>query len=301
MYASILKTSLTSRNLGNSRTAKSPGPKSPAPWLIKALFLVLGLSLAGCGSDDAPSVLPDTPVENLYNNGLNALIAGDRDQAVLFFDEVERQYPYSRWATRAQIMGAYTYYTANRYDETIAALDRFIELHPANEDIAYAHYLRAISFYEQISDVERDQGMTKRALEALDVVAQRWPESSYARDAGLKIDLTRDHLAGKHMSIGRFYQKRQEYLPAINRFKIVVDFYQTTTHVPEALHRLAESYTAIGLTQEARAAATVLGHNYPGSQWYADSYELLTGKDVFFPDAEEEEEGFEDWVLSVFE
>ncbi len=296
MYASILKTPLTSCDLDYNRAARSPGR-----WLINALLLVLGLSLAGCGSDERPSVLPDTPVENLYNNGLNALIAGDRDQAVLFFDEVERQYPYSPWATRAQIMAAYTYYTANRYDETIAALDRFIELHPANDDITYAHYLRAISFYEQISDVERDQGMTKLALDALDVVANRWPESSYARDAGLKIDLTRNHLAGKHMSVGRFYQKRQEHLPAINRFKIVVDFYQTTTHVPEALHRLTESYTAIGLTQEARAAATVLGHNYPGSQWYADSYELLTGKDVYFPNAEEEDEGIGDWFLSVFE
>ncbi|MDX1401278.1 MAG: outer membrane protein assembly factor BamD [Kiloniellales bacterium] len=260
--------------------------------ILVASFFAAGLALSGCSSDDDLSVLPDTPVDVLYNDGLNALIAGESETAVKMFDEVERQYPYSKWATKAQIMAAYAYYKENKYDEAIAVLDRFIELHPAHEDITYAHYLKGVSYYEQISDVERDQSMTKLALESLEVVVDRWPKTSYARDAGLKIDLTRDHLAGKHMTIGRFYQQRQEHLPAINRFMIVLDNYQTTTHVPEALLRLVESYTALGLVQEARAAAEVLGHNYPGSEWYANAYELVTGKEVEFPGSEDEDDGF---------
>ena len=266
--------------------------------LLTALLLALGLALTGCSSDDDKfSVLPDTPVDTLYNDGLNALITGDSELAVKLFDEVERQYPYSKWATRAQLMAAYAYYRSDKYDESIAALDRFIELHPAHEDITYAHYLKAICYYEQISDVERDQSMTKLALASLEVVVERWPQTSYARDAGLKLDLTRDHLAGKHMSIGRFYQKREEYLPAINRFKTVVDSYQTTTHVPEALLRLVESYTALGLTQEARAMTEVLGYNYPGTEWYADAYELVTGVQVDYPGADK---GEGNWFTSLF-
>jgi outer membrane protein assembly factor BamD len=177
-------------------------------------------------------------------------------------------------------MNAYSHYLADKYDDAIIALDRFIDLHPGNRDIAYAYYLRAISYYEQIVDVSRDQRITQLALDSLQQVVQRFPNTEYARDASLKIDLTRDHLAGKEMAIGRYYLERDEHFAAINRFKTVIENYQTTTHVPEALHRLVESYLALGITQEAQMAAAVLGHNFPGSDWYRDSYGLLEGRDL---------------------
>lgn len=239
----------------------------------------LCLALWSCGSDDAPQYV-ERPVEDIYNSAMDSLLAGDYVEAATQFDEVERQHPYSAWATKAQLMAAYANYQENRYDDAVAALDRFIQLHPGNEDIAYAYYLRAICYYEQISDIGRDQKMTQLALENLQEVVRRFPESRYARDAELKIDLARDHLAGKQMEIGRFYLERGEYLAAINRFRIVIEDYQTTTHVPEALHRLVEAYLALGVTDEAQATAAVLGHNFPGSAWYADSYLLLTGVDL---------------------
>ena len=197
------------------------------------------------------------------------------------FDEVERQHPYSVWATKAQLMSAFAMYQGGRYDDAVIALDRFIDLHPGNpRDASYAYYLKALSYYEQISDVSRDQMKTLDANEALEEVMRRYPKSDYARDANLKLDLVRDHLAGKEMEVGRFYLKRGHYLAAINRFRTVVDEYQTTSHVAEALHRLAESYTAWGLTAEARENAAVLGHNYPGSEWYVDSYKIVEGVDV---------------------
>ena len=242
---------------------------------------VLCLLLWSCSwfEEEEPRYV-ETPVEDLYNNAMDSLLVGDYFDAARLFDEVERQHPYSTWAAKAQLMAAFTYYQGNKYDDAINALDRFIQLHPGNKDIAYAHYLRAISYYEQISDVGRDQKNTRLALDALEEVARRFPESRYARDVSLKIDLARDHLAGKHMEIGRFYLKQGEYLAAINRFQLVIQDYQTTTHVPEALHRLVESYLVLGVTDEAQATAAVLGHNYPGSPWYADSYVLLTGIDL---------------------
>jgi outer membrane protein assembly factor BamD len=241
----------------------------------------LCLSLWSCSlfEDDQPEYVEE-PVESLYNGAMNAMQAGNLIRAARLFDEVERQHPYSSWAAKAQLMAAYANYQDNRYDEAINALDRFIQLHPGNKDIAYAHYLRAISYYEQISDVQRDQRATKEALAALEEVVRRFPESRYSRDAALKIDLARDHLAGKHMDIGRYYLGQGEFLAAINRFQLVIRDYQTTTHVPEALHRLVESYLALGVTDEAQSTAAVLGHNYPGSIWYADSYVLLTGIDL---------------------
>ncbi len=242
---------------------------------------VLCLLLWSCSwfEEEEPRYV-ETPVEDLYNNAMDSLLVGDYFDAARLFDEVERQHPYSTWAAKAQLMAAFTYYQGNKYDDAINALDRFIQLHPGNKDIAYAHYLRAISYYEQISDVGRDQKNTRLALDALEEVARRFPESRYARDVSLKIDLARDHLAGKHMEIGRFYLKQGEFLAAINRFRLVIQDYQTTTHVPEALHRLVESYLVLGVTDEAQATAAVLGHNYPGSPWYADSYVLLTGIDL---------------------
>ena len=172
-------------------------------------------------------------------------------------------------------MGAYGEYMRNRYTEAIGALDRFIQLHPAHRDIAYAHYLRALSSYEQINDAQRDQRATEVAMTALQDVANRYPDTAYARDARLKIDLGRDHLAGREMNIGRFYQRQRLLNAAIGRYRRVVEDYQTTNHVPEALHRLTEIYLSLGLTDEARRTASVLGHNFPGNEWYRDSYGLL--------------------------
>jgi len=265
-------------------------------WSTSILFACAVL-LAGCGSTD-PDAYVERPVNQLYNSAINALEARRWSDAAEMFDEVERQHPYSVWATKAQLMAGYAHYQANKYPDALIALNRYIQLHPGNKDIAYAYYLKALSYYEQISDVSRDQGFTQRALTALNDIVKRFPRTKYARDAQLKIDLTRDHLAGKEMSVGRYYQKKRQYLAAINRFKIVIDKFQTTTHVPEALHRLAESYSAVGMKNEARKTAAVLGHNYPGNEWYIDSYALMTGKDVR---EKPEERGFLtrtwDWVF----
>ncbi len=249
------------------------------------LFVVaLVTLLSACASDDS-SVYVERHVDEIYNNAVDHLEQRNYATAAGLFDEVERQHPFSVWATKAQLMAGYAHYQSNNYDEAIIALDRFIELHPGNRDIVYAYYLKSLCYYEQISDIVRDQLATEKALQMLQEVTRRFPRSKYARDARLKIDLTRDHLAGKELEIGRYYLKRGHYLAAINRFRRVVDQYQTTTHVPEALHRLVEAYTAIGIVDEARKTAAVLGHNYPGSEWYSDSYSLAEG--VKRPDKEE--------------
>jgi outer membrane protein assembly factor BamD len=203
------------------------------------------------------------------------LRANRYQRAVDLYDAVEREHPYSTWATNAKLMAAYTEYHRNRYTEAIGALDRFIQLHPAHRDVAYAYYLRALSQYEQINDSQRDQQQTITAMNALQEVVNRFPDTAYARDARLKIDLARDHLAGREMHVGRWYQRQGLSTAAIGRFRRVVDEYQTTNHVPEALHRLTEIYISLGLTDEARRTASVLGYNYPGSPWYQDSYALL--------------------------
>ena len=255
--------------------------------------LAVSLALAACSSDDAPEYV-ERPVEDLYNAAMNTLLSGDFKQAARLFDEVERQHPYSVWASKAQLMGAYSHYQDNNYEDTVAALDRFIQLHPGNRDVAYAYYLKSLSYYEQISDVGRDQKMTMLALQSLEELQRRFPKSKYGRDAALKADLARDHLAGKNMSIGRFYQSRGHYVAAINRFRLVVQAFQTTSHVTEALHRLVESYLALGIIDEAKATAAVLGYNYPGSEWYADSYAMLTDAD------EEPEEKDDSWIAGIW-
>lgn len=260
---------------------------------VAAACLSLALLLGACSSDDEPEYV-ERPVEELYNQAMDTLLAGNAKAAAPQFEEVERQHPYSVWASKAQLMAGYSYYLENEYDSAINALDRFIDLHPGNRDVAYAYYLKALSYYEQISDVGRDQRMTELALESLTELQRRFPDSKYARDASLKADLARDHLAGKHMTIGRYYQERGYHLAAINRFRTVVEDYQTTTHVPEALHRLVESYLALGITDEAQATAAVLGHNFPGSDWYSDSYLLLTGLDL------RPEKNEESWIGSVW-
>ena len=247
--------------------------------LLLPALLLLPLAVAGCASssDEDPNVYVEAPVEQLYNQAMDAMLAERYEQAGKQFDEVERQHPYSVWATKAQLMSGYTHYLRDQFDDAIIAMDRFIQLHPSHRDTPYAYYIKAISYYAQIADVSRDQSLTERAMGALNEVVRRYPDSSYARDARVKIDLTRDHMAGKEMEIGRFYLRTEQYTAAINRFRRVVDQYQTTTHVPEALLRLTEIYLALGLKDEAQAAAAVLGHNYPGSDWYAESYGLMTG------------------------
>ncbi len=240
--------------------------------LRRPLALALGLlALAACASKEEEYV--ERPVEEIYNQAMDQLDKGNLGAAAKEFDEVERQHPYSAWATQAQLQAAYTNYEARKYDDAILALDRFIQLHPGHRNIAYAYYLKGLCYYDQIADVGRDQKMTQLALQSLSEVVTRFPTSRYARDAQLKIDLTRDHLAGKEMTVGRYYQKQGHFLAAINRYKVVVDQYQTTTHVPEALHRLVESYESLGLADEAKKVASVLGHNFPGSEWYIDSFE----------------------------
>ena len=215
------------------------------------------------------------PPERIYNEGVDALNQQRYVAANNQFDAVEQYYPYSSWAVNAQLMQGYTQYLQNHYTESIGTLDRFIQLHPAHRDIAYAYYLRAHNYYEQIADIQRDQKGTELAMAALQEVVNRFPDSAYARDARLKVDLTRDHLAGKEMEVGRWYEKQHLYEAAIGRFQRVVDDYQTTNHVPEALHRLTEIYLLLGLKDQARKTASVLGYNYPGSEWYEDSYNQL--------------------------
>lgn len=238
----------------------------------------LALAVSACSSGKEEYV--ERPAEEFYTEAMAAMEAEDFKKAADLFDEVERQHPYSQWATRAQLMSAYAYYQDMKYDDAVLALDRFIQVHPGNEQIAYAYYLKALSYYEQITDVRRDQKVTEQARDALAEVVRRFPESEYARDAKLKLDLTADHLAGKEMEIGRFYLRDHAYNAAIGRFRTVIERFQTTSHVPEALHRLTEAYLALGIKEEAQAAAAVLGHNFPGSEWYQDSYALLVDRNL---------------------
>lgn len=246
---------------------------------IIAVLLVTTF-VASCSKKGREERFVAREVGSLYNLGVTNLHRKNFGMAGAYFDEVERQHPYTSWARRAQLMSAYAYYQANDYDEAILAGERFISLHPGNSSASYAYYLIAISYYEQITDVGRDQRVTEQAMGALREVALRYPETAYAEDALLKIDLTRDHLAGKEMEIGRFYQKQKQFLAALVRFRNVIDDYQNTTHVAEALHRLVEVYLAIGVTEEAQQVAAVLGYNFPNSKWYKYSYSLLTGADL---------------------
>ena len=248
-------------------------------YLLSALILCLSVGLANCAKDEA-SIYLERSVEDIYNYAMDLLLDKDYHMAALTFEEVERQHPYSMWATKAQLMSSYAHYLDNNYDDSVIAAERFVSLHPGHDDTAYAYYLLGLCYYEQISDVGRDQKMTVKALEAFESVVRRYPTSKYSRDAELKMDLARDHLAGKEMEIGRTYQSLEFYVAAINRFRNVVERYQTTSHVPEALYRLTESYLALGVTKEAEVAAAVLGHNFPGSDWYATSYALLRERDL---------------------
>jgi outer membrane protein assembly factor BamD len=241
-------------------------------WLVAATLLSW---LAAC-SGDSKSAYIEKPVDDVYNQAMDQMVEKRYGDAAKTFEAVESEHPYSIWATKSQLMSAYAYYENGDYGQAIIEADRFIQLHPGNRDAAYAYYLKAISYYVQVVDVGRDQKTTELALKAFEDVIRLFPDSQYARDAKLKLDFTRDHLAGKEMEIGRYYLNKDLYLAAMNRFRTVVNEYQTTTHVPEALERLIECDLALGLTNEARRNAAVLGYNYPGSKWYIDGYELVT-------------------------
>jgi outer membrane protein assembly factor BamD len=245
--------------------------------LIVAAALGAVLVTSGCATrgrkGDTPYIARD--VDSLYATAKERLDRRDYKLAAALFDEVERQHPYSVWARRAQLMGAFAYYLDRDYQKSIDSAQRFLSVHPGNKDAPYAYYLVSLAYYEQIVDVSRDQRITQQALDALGELIRRYPDTRYAADARLKVDLVRDHLAGKEMEIGRFYQRRAQWLASVVRFRKVVDEYDTTTHVPEALERLTESYLALGVPEEAKKAAAVLGANYPGSQWYQRAYALI--------------------------
>ena len=265
-----------------------------SPWRWGGAVLLI--ALAACSSSKK-DVYIEKPVDDLYNKAMDALVDERYSDAAKTFEQVESQHPYSVWATKSQLMGVYALYENGNYDQAIIAADRFIQLHPGNREVAYAYYLKAICYYMQIVDVGRDQRTTELALRALDDVVRRFPDSKYARDAKLKLDFTRDHLAGKEMEIGRYYLNRGEYLAAMNRFKRVIDNFQTTTHVPEALERLVECDLGLGLIKEAKENAAVLGYNYPGSRWYQDAFALMTGSDG---PAEAREGWFGQLVSNIF-
>jgi outer membrane protein assembly factor BamD len=248
-------------------------------FAVLAAFAVLPPLLAACAGSSARTKA-DTryvarDVNTLYNAARERLERGLYTQAAALFDEVERQHPYSVWARRAQLMSAFSYYAANDHTKSIDSARRFLSIHPGNRDAAYAYYLIALNYYEQIRDVTRDQGTTRQAMDALNDVIRRYPSSRYAADSRLKLDLVRDHLAGHEMEVGRFYQDRRQWLAAVIRFRNVVDEFQQTSHVPEALMRLTESYLALGVPEEARRSAAVLGANFPTTSWYQRAYNLI--------------------------
>ena len=243
--------------------------------LIAAAALIV--PVAGCARNkvkgDTAYVARD--VNTLYALAKKSADQGNYADAAKLFDEVERQHPYSVWARRAQLMSAFSYYMAQQYTDAISSSQRFLTIHPGNADAPYANYLVAMSYYQQIADVTRDQKITQQASDAFGELIRRYPGSRYATDARLKLDLINDHLAGKEMEVGRYYQRSGNWLAASLRFRTVVDKYQTTSHTPEALERLVECYLALGVPDEARKAGAVLGRNYPGTSWYKHSYELL--------------------------
>jgi outer membrane protein assembly factor BamD len=248
---------------------------SPARALLIAC--ACAVPLAGCATTkskgDTAYVARD--VSSLYGAAQRTMQSGDYVQAAKLFDEVERQHPYSVWARHAQVMSAFNYYLASKYNDAISSAQRFLTIHPGSDEAPYAQYIIGMSYYQQIADVTRDQSVTQQASAAFNELIRRYPQSRYAADARLKLDLLNDHLAGKEMEIGRFYQRSGQWLAASYRFRTVVDQYQTTSHTPEALERLVETYLALGVPDEAWKASAVLGKNYPGTYWYRQSLRLL--------------------------
>ncbi len=248
-----------------------------------AAALVASTLLASCGGVNSRIARGDVDyeqftAEQIFGRAEYDLASGDSEQAAELFAEVERLYPYSEWAKRAVIMQAFAYHKDEDYENSRSAAQRYLDFYPADGDAAYAQYLLALSYYDQIDEVGRDQGLTFQALQSLRQVIEQYPDSEYTSSAILKFDLAFDHLAAKEMEIGRYYLRRDHFTSAINRFRVVVEDFQTTTHTAEALHRLVEAYLSLGLTNEARTAGAILGHNFKSTEWYEDSYKLLTGQ-----------------------
>ncbi len=284
------------------RPHRSNGSDRRAAALAHAFALaVMAMPLAGCDTlsglawwtKEEPQL--EEPPDKLYNEGLYLLNAKkDVKTAAKRFEEVDRQHPYSEWARKSLIMSAYAYYEAGAYEDSVNAARRYVTLHPGSPDAAYAQYLIGSSYFDQIRDISRDQDRTEKAIQALDEVARKYPNTEYAVAAKKKIEIARDQLAGKEMSIGRYYMERRDYSGAINRFKVVVTRYQTTRHVEEALLRLTEGYLALGIVSEAQTSAAVLGHNFPDSRWYKDAYALVREKGL------EPSENKGSWISQAF-
>jgi outer membrane protein assembly factor BamD len=288
----------------NSRVTADVGSASRRgimPALARILLVLPMLAfVAGCSTwslfgGDKDEVLPDEPAEKLYNEGVYYLNEKhDPRAAAKKFEEVDRQHPYSEWARKSLLMSAFSYYDAKNYDESISAAKRYISLHPGTSDAAYAMYLVGASYFDQIPDVNRDQGRTEKAMAALEEVIRKFPDSEYAASARRKIEGARDQLAAKEMAIGRYYEDKKNFIGAINRFKVVVTRYQTTRHVEEALMRLTECYLTLGIVPEAQTAAAVLGHNFPDSPWYKDAYGMVKGQGY------EPQEDSGSWISQAF-
>ena len=284
------------------------------PYFLKIIIIFIFLFILSCSNKNNEEIeYVEREVDDIYNSAVDFMNDGEFISAGKEFDEVERQHPYSIWATRAQIMSAYVKYKVQEYDIAIGAAQRYIDLHPGADDVDYAYYLIALCFYERINDVKRDQTYTEWALKSFKNLNNRFPNSKYSRDANLKLDLIYDHLAGKEMDVGRTYLKLNNYISAINRFKKVVDSYSKTSHIPEALARLTELYLYLGIYDQAKIYASVLGHNYPQNKWYTYSYELFNDlkrntlsvveENEEFKDDKKENDGylnFLDEILTIF-
>jgi outer membrane protein assembly factor BamD len=260
-----------------------------------AALVLIGITLGGCTLFDKDVVLPDEPADKLYNEGLYLLNnKKNPKEAAKKFEEVDRQHPYSEWARKALIMSAYAYYESGNFDDCINSARRYVTLHPGSPDAAYAQFLIGSSYFDQIPEISRDQERAEKAVQTLDEVVRKYPNSEYAVAAKRKIEMARDQLAGKEMEIGRYYSRKKAYLAGINRYKTVLTRYQTTSHAPEALYRLTEAYLALGVRSEAQTAAAVLGHNYPNSDWYKDAYQLLANEGLA-PQANSDS-----WISRIF-
>jgi outer membrane protein assembly factor BamD len=261
-----------------------------------AAFALVALALAACSMfDKTEPVAPDEPADKLYNEGLYLLNSKkDPKNAAKKFEEVDRQHPYSEWARKALIMSAFAYYQGNAYDDCINTARRYVTLHPGSPDAAYAQFLIGSSYFDQMPEISRDQDRTEKAMQALDEVVRKYPDSEYAVAAKRKIEIARDQLAGKELDIGRQNLNSRNFVGAINRFKVVVTRYQTTRHVEEALFRLTEAYMALGIVEEAQTSAAVLGHNFPDSRWYKDAYALMQERGV------EPNENKGHWISQAF-
>ena len=284
-------------DLSNGMVGSRAGAgRAAAPRAVAALALALLVSACGRGGPDLreAGALDALTPEQIFAQGEASLDGGDETDAAYYFSEIERLYPYSEWARRGLIMAAFSFHRDRAYEDSRASAQRYLDFYPTGEDAAYAQYLLALSYYDQIDDIGRDQGLTFQALQALRAVIEVYPESEYVPDAMAKFDLAFDHLAGKEMEIGRYYLERRNYAAAINRFRVVVEDFQTTTHTPEALYRLVEGYLALGLDAEAQTAGAILGYNYASTVWYRDAYALLTGRGLT-PEA-----AGESWLATLF-